>query len=249
MQLAFSTWLDVEEYLKRSKGVMIPVGSMEQHGPTGHIGTDAICAEAVALAASEQAGALVAPTISVGMSVHHTAFPGSMTLRPTTLIQVLIEHVFCLARCGFERFHFVNGHGGNNASINAAIWQIYAMAAESNLPHRDRIRLRNDAWYDLAPVNKLRRELFGDKEGDHATPSEIAITMYAHPDHIRKVGTLPPLRETRGTAYGALDFRKSFPDGRLYSDPSLATPELGRKVLETAAAEIARLYKDFMAEE
>ena len=81
MQLHLKTWQDVEAYLKTSVGIIIPIGSTEQHGPNGLVGTDAICAEAVARGVGEAAGALVAPTIAVGMAQHHLGFAGSMTLR------------------------------------------------------------------------------------------------------------------------------------------------------------------------
>ncbi len=80
MQLQLKTWQFVDDYLKSKTGIMIPIGSTEQHGPTGLIGTDALTAEMIARGAGEKVGALVAPTISVGMAQHHLAFAGSVTL-------------------------------------------------------------------------------------------------------------------------------------------------------------------------
>jgi Uncharacterized protein, putative amidase len=68
MLLHLSTWPEVETYLESSRGIIIPIGSTEQHGPTGLIGTDAIAAEAISRAVGEAANALVAPTINVGMA-------------------------------------------------------------------------------------------------------------------------------------------------------------------------------------
>ena len=65
MLLSTRTWPAVEEYLGRSQGIILPIGSTEQHGPTGLIGTDALTAEMIARGAGEKVGALVAPTISV----------------------------------------------------------------------------------------------------------------------------------------------------------------------------------------
>src|SRR5512139_1750312 len=112
MLLHLITWLEVETYLNHSKGIILPIGSTEQHGPTGLIGTDAICAEAIARGVGEATQAMVAPTINVGMALHHMAFPGSISLRPSTLILVIRDYLMSLAKAGFTKFFFINGHGG-----------------------------------------------------------------------------------------------------------------------------------------
>ena len=119
MLLHHCTWKEVEDRLKSSTGIMVPIGSTEQHGPNGLIGTDAICAEAIAAAAGDKLDVLVAPTIPVGMAQHHMAFTGSMTLRPSTLIQVINDWVTSLSHHGFTHFYFINGHGGNSPTVTA----------------------------------------------------------------------------------------------------------------------------------
>src|SRR4028119_810677 len=109
MLLHLSTWKEVEAYLEQSQGIILPIGSTEQHGPTGLIGTDAICAEAIARGVGESISAIVGPTINVGMALHHTAFPGTISLRPSTMIQVIQEYITCLAKAGFTKFFFING--------------------------------------------------------------------------------------------------------------------------------------------
>src|SRR5438445_11304200 len=162
MQLQLQTWVEVEAYLRLSRGVILPIGSTEQHGPIGLIGTDAICAEVIARGVGEATGALVAPTIAVGMAQHHMGFAGSMTLRPSTLIAVLRDIVESLVRHGFERFYFLNGHGGNIATVTAAFSEIYAarsLIGPANLPPV-KCRLRN--WWQSQDVRQLAKELYGD---------------------------------------------------------------------------------------
>jgi creatinine amidohydrolase len=243
MQLQTSTWQEVEAYLEGSKGVIIPIGSTEQHGPTGLIGTDAITAEVIAARAGEISGALVAPTIAVGMAEHHMGFPGSMTLRPSTLVSVICDNVHSLARHGFTRMMFVNGHGGNIGTVNGAFYEAYATAPAGCEFH---CRLVN--WFTGRKVGALAEELYGNSEGGHATPSEVAVTQAIYPDAI-KSGVLEPKVAPSGRFYGPEDFRRRFPDGRIGSDPSLATPEHGDRFIEIAARSVADAYAEFLAEE
>src|SRR5260370_35651747 len=126
MQLQLQTWQEVEAYLQTSRGIILPIGSTEQHGPTGLVGTDAICAEIIARGGGDAADALVAPTISVGMAVHHMNFSGSMTLRPSILIALIGDMGLSLARHGFRPFFFVHGHGGNIATVPSPFLRLYA---------------------------------------------------------------------------------------------------------------------------
>jgi creatinine amidohydrolase len=246
MLLHLRTWSEVDNYLKKSRGIILPIGSTEQHGPNGLIGTDAICAEAVARGVGEKADALVAPTIAVGMAQHHLGFSGSMTLRPSTLIAVIQDMVQSLARHGFERFYFINGHGGNIATVTAAFSEIYAersLERGSNAPSL-KCKLRN--WWESEKVRALSKELYGDAEGSHATPSEVAMTQHVYPDAIKHARLDPPVAP-KGEFADAEDYRRTFPDGRIGSNPGLATPEAGKRFLDAAVVDIVEDYKRFVA--
>jgi creatinine amidohydrolase len=249
MLLHHKTWPEVEAYLARSTGILMPIGSTEQHGPNGLIGTDALCAEVLAKAVGEAAEALVAPTISVGMAVHHMGFSGSMTLRPSTLILLIQDYVLSLARHGFRRFFFLNGHGGNIATVQAAFSEIYA-ASEGALgtapSSHGEIQCRLVSWWEAPAAAKLSRELFGDQEGSHATPSEVALTQYAYPETVKRVALDPP-KAPSGRFHGPADYRRRFPDGRIGSNPGLATPDKGRQIFEAAVPDLVRVYREFAA--
>ncbi|XBQ17540.1 MAG: creatininase family protein [Oceanicaulis sp.] len=233
MLLHTASWPEVEAYLKRSKGIVIPVGSTEQHGPNGLVGTDAICPEVIAREAGEEAGFLVGPTFNVGVAQHHLGFPGSMTLRPSTMIAAMNDWMDSLVRHGFKRIYWLNGHGGNIATIQAAFAESYAawsMDGEA-CPYR----LASKNWWELDGVGALCKSLFPVGEGSHATASEVSVTYYAHPEAVKTVEMSPRIAP-EGRFADAADYRTRFPDGRIGSDPSQATPEKGAEIVRAAKA-------------
>jgi creatinine amidohydrolase len=246
MQLQLQTWPEVEDYLRQSRGIILPIGSTEQHGPIGLIGTDAICAEAIARGVGEAADALVGPTIAVGMAQHHMAFSGSITLRPSTLIAVLRDIVDSLAQHGFERFYFINGHGGNIATVSAAFSEIYAARSLAAAGSARPLKCKLKNWWQSEAVQRLVRELYGAAEGSHATPSEVAVTQYVHPEAIKRAPLDPPVAPHGGFT-DAADYRRNFPDGRIGANSALATPEAGRRLCEAAIAAIAADYREWVA--
>ena len=249
MELRHSTWQEVECYLQNSKAIVMPIGSTEQHGPNGLVGTDALCPESLALEMGKQSGALIAPTISVGMAQHHLAFPGSITLRPTTLILVIRDMVNSLIQQGFERFYFLNGHGGNIATVHAAFSEVYAQSSLGMQPSNySSVRCRLKNWWEADGVMALSKELFGDADGSHATCGEVSLTQYAYPHSIKSARMDPPIAPT-GPIYDAADYRRRFPDGRIGSNPSLANPEAGKALFDTALRGIIADYATFSSDE
>lgn len=247
MQLQQSTWQEVENYLKTSTGVVLAIGATEQHGPMGVIGTDSICAETIARGIGEATGALIGPTLTVGMSEHHMRFPGSMTLRPSTLIALVRDCVMSLAAHGLRRFFFVNGHGGNLASLQAAFSEIYHEARVTGGAEAPDLRCKAVNWWQADPVVALGRELFGTADGSHASASEVAVTQFVDTANV-KSAALDPRVAPAGSFYSSGTFRDRFADGRIGSDSSLATPEAGGRLLETAVSTLAADYQAFLAE-
>ncbi len=244
MQLHLSTWPEVEDYLTRSRTLILPIGSTEQHGPTGLIGTDAICAEAIAKGVGEETGALVGPTINVGMALHHLAFPGSMSLKPSTLIALIRDYLTSLTRSGFRRFFFINGHGGNMATLKAAFAETYDHVAMLGIEDADQMKCHLANWFMARSVYSLAKELYGDQEGSHATPSEVALTQFVYPEAIKQAELSKNV--ARGhRIYSAANFRQNYPDGRMGSNPDLATPAHGERLYKAAVKEISEAYRTF----
>ncbi len=116
------TWQEVAEYLRHRRTIIVPVGSTEQHGPAGPLGLDTYVAVALAEDTARQSGCLVTPPLWFGDAVHHMAFPGTISLQTTTLIEVVKDICRSLSRHGFTRQIIVNGHKMTNlAGLQAAV--------------------------------------------------------------------------------------------------------------------------------
>jgi len=245
MLLAFSTWPEIEERLRRSSAVVVPIGSNEQHGPTGLLGTDWLCPEIIAHEAAKRGDLLVAPTFNIGMAQHHLGFPGTISLRPSTFQAAILDWVASLSRHGFTRIYFLNGHGGNIASIEAAFSEIYARYSFVGETCPFALKLKN--WWDLTGVLRLTREQFPEGHGSHATPAEIAVTQAAYPDSIKTANVAPRIAPT-GPIRDAADYRARFADGRIGSDPLQASPEKGKDLIDKAAGALLDDIAEFEAE-
>lgn len=240
MRLETMTWIEVEAYLRISTGIILPTGSIEQHGPLGLIGTDAICAREMAWAAADHCGAIVAPELAYAPAPFNMSFPGTVSLDVELYRQVARQVMNSFAHHGFDRIYVLNGHGANLAPLQEAAKEVNA-----------EVRIRS--WWDFEEVNALRQQWYGDWEGMHATPSEVAITQHTH--RIIKDPDLPPPRKLTpdyikahaGDKHGPPDaHRRDFPDGRVGSHSALARPEQGRQLVKTAAREIAADYRAFV---
>ena len=242
MQLEHSSWPEVEAYLRRSKGILVPVGSTEQHGPTCLIGTDTLCAEAIARHVGERLAAMVGPAQPIGIAEHHLGFSGSLTLSRDTFMAVLTDYARALVHHGFRHLYVVNGHGGNISALREWSKGIDGHANESGAA----LRCRFVNWWMGRRTSELRRRLYGDREGVHATPSEIAVTQHLLPGSIKRAEIPGPI-PTAQSFSGAADYRAKFPDGRVGSDPALATPEDGAQILAASIEDVIEDYTTFLA--
>ena len=240
MRLDLCTWPEVQAYLQRASGILLATGSIEQHGPMGLIGTDALCAQAIAQGAAERTDALVAPPLAYAPAPFNMAFPGTVSLTPALFREMAAQVIDGLSSHGFAHIYVVNGHGANLEPLRTLC------------DTRPGLRVRS--WWDFEPVNALRDDFYGDWEGMHATPSEIAITQALH--RVVPAGTAadPPRKLSRafiqahaGDRHGPPDaHRRDFPDGRVGSHSALATPEHGQRLLDAAIEAVAEDYRAFI---
>jgi creatinine amidohydrolase/Fe(II)-dependent formamide hydrolase-like protein len=152
--------------------VIIPLGATEQHGPHLPLGTDYYESCGISKKISEKTGVVMAPVLTVGYSIYHSGFPGTLSLKPETMEQVLFETVEMLLKYGFRRIMFFNFHGGNNI-------------IQDRVMHRINHTTKGIA-VAIGIGNSIQKE---DETEDffdwHAGKSESSIMLYLRPDLVR----------------------------------------------------------------
>ncbi len=232
--LAEMSWEETREYLARDDRVILPLGSTEEHGRHLGLGTDAIEAEAIARGAGEATGVAVAPTLNYGMSHAQLAFPGTLSLRPTTLMAVLEDLFRSLYRHGFRRVLVVNGHGGNAAALASALHLV-----ADDLPD---LRVKIFEWWTDAEAYRVVVERLGDQRGSHASPGETAFMLAVCPRAVklaRLTGRDAPAQAAREFVTWRT-FPQKYPDGVIGFDPRGATREVGEALLAKCVEICAR---------
>ena len=220
--------------------VIVPVASLEQHGPHLATGVDIICANGVAQRVARRMAAagravVVTPCVWTGLAEHHVAFGGTVTLDFATFSAVLKGVVRSAARAGFKRVMLLNGHGGNAEAVAVIAGECQAecgiAVAAGTYWH-----LAGDAF---APILERQSNVM------HACEAETSMVMTLLPDAVRA--------ERLGEAYGphstrpegqpaAMIRRRSFRDvtaSGVIGDARSASAEKGEALLEAAAERIA----------
>jgi len=162
---------EIQEYLKTSDMLLVPLGSTEQHGTHLPLGTDSYEALTLATEISRRTGIVVAPLVWVGYSEYHNGYPGTVSVSTDTLAQFLFECCEGLVRQGFRRILFFNYHGGNSVAQALVI---------------QRINHRTPAVAVAIGVGgSLKVEADEEFFDWHAGVSETSIMLHVRPDLVR----------------------------------------------------------------
>jgi creatinine amidohydrolase len=228
---------EVEEYLKNSDMVLVPVGSTEQHGKHMALDTDAFTAQEISHRVAKKAGVLVAPVISYGYSPHHMNFPGSITLTFRTLVNVLKEVCQSLIHHGFKKIVLMNAHGGNTNAIRLALKEI---EMETD------VRVYSVTVYPMP--NGFGAEglkVCEQKSGGHACEMETSVGLeLGHRILMDKAEKWKPEYrsvdpEYRRKVAAAYMFDEHTSIGSL-GDPTLASKEKGKILVDSVVKDLAK---------
>jgi creatinine amidohydrolase len=233
------TWKCAREVFSKTKVALIPVGSTEQHGPHLPLGTDFLTARDLAQAGAAATGAICTPVIPVGISEHHRQFWGTLWIEPKYFRGYMHGVAVSLAYHGIRRIIFVNGHGGNDASLQEVCRHL----------HREGIYAI--VWKWGSAVAKLDAELLGGTRSKAAHSGERETSMMLRiAEHLvhktafdeAAAGASPHWGvQLHGatTSFDGAEFSRSGATG----DPRRATKDIGDRFYQTAVESLVSLIR------
>lgn len=234
------TWEEVGSL--RDSGVslcLMPVGATEQHGPHLGTGMDSRNATLLCEAVSRETGVPVLPTLGYGCSLGHSRrWPGTLSLQPQTLMEVVVEIFGWFQGAGFKQLILVNGHVGNAAPLRCAVDVIRsrwdgAMACVCNVA-------------EISP--RVRAEFFADAEDWHANAAETSLMLARAPEMVRpgKLSTSDDEDRTAGLVFTHPVNRTS--KNGVTGYPSRATRERGEKLFRFMVEDMSALVRRALKE-
>jgi creatinine amidohydrolase len=249
MRYGENRWPDIPG--QADKVVVLPLGSMEQHGRHLPLLTDTIICQEIVRRAEAVLGdeALFLPAVWVGVSEHHRGFPGTVSVRQRTYVRLLSDVMESLVGGGFRRIVLLNAHGGNDLPGRTAVY-------ETQMRHGERrdLWLVFATWYTLAAPQIAALPALQQKWVTHSCELETSAIL----------GLRPELVDMQAARGAAIDFESAFyrPDsGRAsrvsivrpfehvsetgaYGHPEVATAEKGEAILAAAVDELVAFLRE-----
>jgi creatinine amidohydrolase len=219
--------------------VVVPIGSIEQHGKHLPLGTDAMLGDEIGRRAAERLGAVLAPTVRVGCAEHHMAFTGTLTLTRDTLRDVVTQIAESLARHGFELIVLLPTHGGNFAPVQAA-----ADALEGTLKgarvFSPAVDFARDVIGGAAGGVSESAGITPGQSGAHSGEWETSIMLDMRPDLVdmnrAEVGYTGDMTAGIRRMYERCEGVESLASNGIMGDPRLADATRGEAYLERFVA-------------
>jgi creatinine amidohydrolase len=217
---------------------LLPVGATEQHGPHLATGCDTISPEEIAWRVSDATGVIVLPAVAYGISLGHTTrWPGTVSLHPQTLTQVVLEVGRWVVGSGFTKLIMLNGNGPNAPALECARIQL-----RYEFP---RSRFRTVSLFDCSA--RVQQHYFSDAADIHANRGETSLLMHVRPAAVRPEARVDEEDVTVGRIF-SYDMPATTVSG-VVGRPSLASPADGAKLSQMLVEDLSAIVRTALAEE
>jgi creatinine amidohydrolase/Fe(II)-dependent formamide hydrolase-like protein len=233
--------------------ILIPIGSIEQHGQHLPLATDSIISQEVTRLVAERINhefpVLIFPQILFGKSTEHTSKPGTISLETEVLVNLLRNICRNLAKNGFKKIVFINGHGGNSNLLNTMLREI----REETGAFVASIYLYSEKLLKEA----LDRFKLEELDVFHACTLETSFMMVIKPElvHMEKASKEKPHKFTEESSYKYLKLTGSkgiefswliddISESGVIGDPTKATQEIGKEVLKVLIEKICEVLRE-----
>lgn len=243
-------WTEVEG--NTSKVVVLPLGSLEQHGHHLPMLTDSMIGAEIARRAEAELGAeaLFLPTLWVGASDHHLAFKGTVSLNNQLYTEVIIDILESLISAGYRKIFLLNAHGGNITPGRLAIYDVH-------LRHRELVDLfiAFSSWWTIAANEIAAIDELDQKIVTHACELETSMVLVTRPELVNlsaAVGTTIPFTSAFYTpdfsAGSRVDVPRAFDQLSItgaFGHPEAATAAKGEHLYCVAAEQVVAFIREF----
>jgi creatinine amidohydrolase len=247
------TWPEMREVVREQPVVLLPFGTVEDHGPHLPINTDNVIVEAICLEAAHRApeDMLVMPLVPYGLDEHHMDFPGTVSVDVQTLIACVADVALSVARHGFTHILVVNGHGSNSSIADLAARRVVlesgaicgAMSPNAAI----------DPTLAEPTFSEMRRSAPGGVA--HAGEYETAMMLHLRPDLVQMDKAVRELGQIKldyfnwdhpkPSVLAWQDWWSRMSESGVCGDPTVATAEFGRALFETTVENFVHFVREF----
>lgn len=244
MELAKHSWKQVEAFMEHCDTALVLTGATENHGTHLALGCDSFIPEKIVELIDNRIDALATPCMPFGVSDHHDAFPGTLSIGYDAFYLTMRKIFDKLYLMGVRRFIVINGHGGNNAALSRIGIEMYRRGAVTAIIE----------WWDLA--GQLRQEWAGGHAAGQETSALLAVDeSLVFPDEIEDQEMIPVHPDMPAYnlsqvlfqgchIYFPRDVKRHYPAGWSGADlPRFANKAWGKDMLAAIADYVVNLAK------
>jgi creatinine amidohydrolase len=252
------TWEEINEAVRDQRCALIPVATIEDHGPHLPVDADVVIVSAITERAAQLAPdeIILLPCVRVGYSPHHIDFPGTLTIRWTTFVEYVLDIARSLAHHGFQKMLIVNGHGSNRPLLE--------MAARLTMVEHPHVHCAFTSWWDLQDVQVAFNAVRESPVTAHACEIETSVYLAVDESRVAMDRARPDMSYRMSPHFWAdLVGRKPDPSFKnplwiteywsvdsvngVKGDPTKATREKGRVVIDAGGRELVEIVRELRA--